>query len=156
MIKRLLNSKHTNIFIFIILFIVFCITSFAAKNILISNFNNKDFGPVSIDYIKNTGAAFSMLNTHTTLLIVVSAIILAVIVFYILKNIKNFNKSDVIFTAMLCSGIICNMSERVIDGFVTDYIRLNFITFPIFNISDLFISAGAFMLICNILFNNEQ
>lgn len=130
--------------------------SFAAKNILISNFNNKNFALFSIDYIKNTGAAFSMLNTHTTLLIVVSAIILAVIVFYIAKNIRNFNKSDVFYTAMLCAGIICNMSERIIDGFVTDYIRLNFITFPIFNVSDLFISAGAFMLICNILFNNEQ
>lgn len=156
MIKKLLNSPNTNIFMFIILFIAFCITSFAVKSVLINNFNNKDFLLVSIDYIKNYGAAFSLLNKHTTLLVIVSAIILLFIIFYIAKHIKNFNKSDVFYTAMLCAGIICNMSERIIDGFVTDYIRLNFITFPIFNISDLFISAGAFMLICNILFNNEQ
>ena len=57
---------------------------------------------------------------------------------------------------MLSSGIICNLIERIVDGFVTDYIRLTFIAFPIFNLSDVYISIGAFVLICNILFNNEQ
>ena len=155
MLKKFLNN-NTNISIFIIYFIAFIFTSFAIKNFLISNYNNKDFFLISIDYIKNYGAAFSLFNTHTNLLVIVSAIILAAIIVYIVKNIKNFSKIDIVYTAMLCSGIICNMTERIIDGFVTDYIKLNFVTFPIFNISDIFISIGAFMIICTILFNNEQ
>ena len=155
MLKKFLNN-NTNIFIFIIYCVVFIFTSFAIKNFLINNYDNKDYLLVSIDYIKNYGAAFSLFNTHTNLLVIISAIILGAIIVYIAKNIKSFSKTDVFFTAMLCSGIICNMTERINDGFVTDYIRLNFITFPIFNVSDIFISFGAFMLICTILFNNEQ
>ena len=56
----------------------------------------------------------------------------------------------------MLAGVFCNLFERIIDGFVTDYIRLNFVTFPIFNLSDVFINIGAFLVICNILFNNEH
>lgn len=142
--------------IFTLLTLVFCAFSLFMRDLLVSGFNNLDAGIFKIDYIKNYGAAFSLFHTHTSFLITVSICILFAALYYILTNIKSFTKSDIFFCALLCAGIICNLSERLLDGFVTDYIRLNFIVFPIFNISDVFISIGAFALICNILFNNEQ
>lgn len=149
------SAKKTKILTFSLLTLIFAIISFVLRNLLITNYNNYDFKLFTVDYIKNYGAAFSLFHTHTSFLIIISLIILLFALYYIYKYISEFSKSDVIFSALLCAGIICNLSERLLDGFVTDYIRLNFVIFPIFNISDMFISIGAFVLICNILFSNE-
>lgn len=150
---RINNRK---ILYFILFTLFFSAVSCASRDVLISHFNNFNFKLFSIDYIKNYGAAFSLFHTHTSFLVIISTIILLVSIFYIVHNINNFTKSDLFFSSLLCSGIICNLSERIIDGFVTDFIRLNFVAFPIFNVSDMFISIGAFVLICNILFSNES
>lgn len=149
------TKKNKKAVYFLILTMIFSLFSFFIRDYLIFNYNNANFGLFKVDYIKNYGAAFSLLHTHTSLLIVISAFILLFAIIYILKNIAYLTKTDLFFSSLLCSGITCNLIERLIDGFVTDYIRLNLIAFPIFNMSDLFISIGAFVLICNILFNNE-
>lgn len=150
------KRRLKKITIFVLLTLIFCSFSIFCKNIFIELLNNRDFGFFTIDYIKNYGAAFNILHTKTTFLVIISTCILLFTLFYIIKTITNFTKQDFIFTSMLCAGIICNLTERLNDGFVTDYIRLNTIAFPIFNVSDIFICIGAFVLICNILFNNEQ
>ena len=151
----MLSAKQKKILLFSLLTFIFAVISLLLRDLLISNCNNTDFKLFTIDYIKNYGAAFSLFHTHTSFLIVVSSAILLLALFYIYKFICEFSRSDLYISALLCAGIICNLSERIIDGFVTDYIRLNFVVFPIFNISDMFISIGAFVLICNILFSNE-
>lgn len=152
----MLSVKNTKLLSFSFLTLIFAVISFFFRNILIANYNNSNFKLFTVDYIKNYGAAFSLFHTHTSFLIVISVIILLFALYYIYKYINEFSKSDVFFSALLCAGIICNLSERLLDGFVTDYIRLNFVIFPIFNVSDMFISIGAFILICNILFSNDQ
>lgn len=147
------NVKKALFFVFITL--LFSLCSFFMRNILVEKCNNFDFKLFQIDYIKNYGAAFSLLHTHTSFLIAISLIILFVTLFYIFSNLDKFTKSDFFFSSLLCAGIICNLSERIYDGYVTDYIRLK-IAFPIFNVSDMFICIGAFVLICNILFSNES
>ena len=150
------KNKLKLLSIFVLTTLFFCCISIFLRDLLIHHFDNIDFKVFTIDYIKNYGAAFSLFHTKTNLLIVISFVIFIIMLFYIVNNIFNFSRQDFFFSAMLTSGILCNLSERIIDGFVTDYIRLNMVSFPIFNISDLFICIGAFALICNILFNNEQ
>ena len=149
------NISHIKTFLFLISTLTFSAISFVMRNILIYNYNDIDLKLFKIEYIKNYGAAFSILNSHTLFLTIFSSIILFFTMFYILKNLKIFSKYEFFFSSLLTAGIICNLIERVTDGFVTDYIRLNFVSFPIFNISDMFICIGAFMLICNILFSND-
>ena len=131
-------------------------SSFVIRNTIVTNFNNYDFKIFTVDYIKNYGAAFSILHTHTSILIIISIVILLLTLYCIASNLNKFSKLEFAFSSVLTAGILCNLSERICDGFVTDYIRLNFVTFPIFNVSDIFICVGAFVLICNILFDNEQ
>lgn len=148
--------KYSKILLFILATTILSSFSFFTRNYIISNYNSFDFKIFTVDYVKNYGAAFSILHTHTSMLIVISIAILILTLYYILINLNKLTKLEFAFSSILTSGIICNLSERICDGYVTDYIRLNYITFPIFNVSDIFICIGAFILICNILFDNEQ
>lgn len=151
-----MNRPHTKIFIFLILILFLGIISYTVRDFLINSYDGKSFNLISIEFVKNTGAAFSLFQQHTTFLIVLSIVILIGFMSYILAKIKRIKYSDLTLYALMLAGVFCNLFERISDGFVTDYIRLNFITFPIFNLSDVFINVGAFLVICNILFNNEH
>ena len=153
MTKR--NNLKRHIF-FTISVILWLVTSFLIKTFLIPILYTKDLPLLEIDYVKNYGAAFSLLGNHTNFLIVISVFILLFIIFYALKNMSKFNKIEFFFSAMLIAGILNNLFERIVYGYVFDYLKLKLINFPIFNIADIFICTGAFILICNILFNNEQ
>ena len=99
---------------------------------------------VSLIYVKNTGAAFSILENKTMLLIVFSLIALFAIFHWTINNIKRLGPVYIFWTSLLCSGVICNLYERVHFGFVRDFFKLNFVNFPVFNISDVFINLGVF------------
>lgn len=151
-----MNRPYVKIFIFLILILILGAVSYAVRDFLILGFDGANFGLISIEYVKNTGAAFSLFQQHTTFLIVISVIILVAFLSFILGIINKIKYPDLILYAFMLAGVFCNLFERIIDGFVTDYIRMNFVTFPIFNLSDVFINIGAFLVICNILFNNEH
>ncbi len=151
-----MNRPYVKIFIFLILILILGAVSYAVRDFLILGFDGANFGLISIEYVKNTGAAFSLFQQHTTFLIVISVVILVAFLSFILGIINKIKYPDLILYAFMLAGVFCNLFERIIDGFVTDYIRLNFVTFPIFNLSDVFINIGAFLVICNILFNNEH
>lgn len=146
----------TKFFIYCIVTIILAAVSFFLRNILAAYFNNRSFFFFDIDFVKNTGAAFSLFQTHTDILIVLSVFILAMVVFYVIKHLNSLKLSSLILLSLFCAGIIGNLAERIADGFVTDYIRLTFVDFPIFNISDVFINTAAFLIICNIIFNNDK
>ena len=57
------------------------------------------------------------------------------------------------WAAMLIAGISCNMYERIVFGYVRDFFKLNFIEFPVFNISDIFINISVLAIIIIIIKN---
>ena len=148
----------TPIKFFVYTFLTFILVafSFSLRNYLALNCDNRHFVFFSIDFVKNTGAAFSLFQTHTDVLIVISVAVLATVVIYVAKHLKNLAFSSLMLLSLFSAGILGNLLERMVDGFVTDYIRLTFVDFPIFNLSDIFINIAAFLIICNILFNNEK
>lgn len=109
---------------------------------------------VSLIYVKNTGAAFSILENETTILIVFSVIALFGIFHWVLNNIRRLGPVFIFWTSLLCAGIICNLYERVHFGFVRDFFKLNFVNFPVFNISDVFINFGVFAILILVITKN--
>lgn len=114
-------------------------------------------------YVKNTGAAFSFLSDKNYGIIVLSCIsvlfCIGVIVFMIKQKPKN--KLLVISLALMLSGAIGNGIDRIIKGYVVDFIEMIFIDFPVINIADIAITFGAAMIIIYVLFfdkskNNEE
>lgn len=95
-----------------------------------------------ITYAKNTGAAFSLLNGNNFLIIIISLIAIYFIYMYLLKEEKS-----ILIKALILSGVISNLIDRIIRGFVVDYFNFKLINFPIFNIADICIVIGFLLYI---------
>ena len=95
-------------------------------------------------FTKNNGAAFSMMSGRQFTLILIALFALIYIIYYIKKyNVKNIGYS------FLVGGIIGNLLDRMIYGYVIDFIGIDIFKyhFPIFNIADIFIVVGAFLIL---------
>ncbi len=110
---------------------------------------------LNLTYAKNTGAAFSIMQNSKAFLIALSIIALLVIVSYILHNIKSLSKKTILFLSFLVSGILGNLVERIEYGYVRDFFEFTFCNFPIFNISDIFITVGVIGIVIRILFSRK-
>ena len=104
---------------------------------LIKNFLN-------LTYVRNTGAAFSILEDGRIFLIIVSFLALFLILNHLNK--KKLTKIDYFAFSFLIAGIAGNLMDRIIHGYVIDYINFEIIHFPIFNFADILIIVGALTL----------
>lgn len=102
---------------------------------------------LTITHVHNTGAAFSILSNNVLLLISISLIALVFIYYYILKNIK-YSKLDIIIYSLLIGGIFGNLIDRVVHGYVIDYLSVKIFNynFPVFNLADIGIVISVFLL----------
>ena len=137
-----------SIFIMVDLILKFIVSSKLVENDIIKVIPNF----FSIYYLKNTGAAFSILQDSTAFLVILSALILLVLNNYIDKE-KDLNKISEISLGMVIGGIFGNMIDRIINHSVTDFIsfRIFNYNFPVFNIADIGITVGVFLLLISVL-----
>jgi signal peptidase II len=117
--------------------------------ILVENYLTKELSVIKnifyFTYVKNDGAAFSILGSQRLLLVILSILALFFIIYYVTKKDKNG-----IGYFFLIGGIIGNLIDRIFLGYVIDFIGIY--TFPIFNIADIFIVLGAIL----VLFEKEK
>ena len=146
------KSKIIYLFISIIFFIL--LNGYLSDLIILNGFKLPQNPILSIFYIQNQGAAFNIFDGQRVFLIAFAITAIIGMIFYTIKHISKFTGMELFFASILASGIFNNMIERTILGYVRDYIKLNFIDFPIFNISDIFINIGVIGIICIILKNN--
>lgn len=118
--------------------------------VLIKNF-------FSINYLKNTGAAFSILTNQTFILIIISFIIIFVLDRFLTKE-KNLNNLSVISIGLILGGIFGNLLDRIIYKGVIDYLsfRIFSYNFPVFNFADMAITIGTFLLLFNMVKEDIQ
>lgn len=102
----------------------------------------------SIIYTNNTGAAFSILLGKRIFLIVVAVLIIGVLLYYIKRN-KIEKKIDIIALSFMVGGSLGNLIDRIIRGYVIDFISIKIgnYNFPIFNVADILIVIGVFLLL---------
>ena len=142
------NIKYNRFFFIFISIIVFLSDQFT-KYIITKNYNsliNKDLILFSIDYVKNFGAAFNLFDGSRIFLSIISIIITILLIFIILNN-KNTTNIDLYSFSFILGGTMGNGFDRVINGYVIDFINLNFINFPVFNIADVSINIGLILII---------
>ena len=103
----------------------------------------------TIDYVKNFGAAFNIFSGSRIFLSTVSILFSLILIYFILKN--NINKTiDLLSYSFILGGSLGNGIDRIFKGYVVDFINLNFINFPIFNLADIAINIGFFLLFYNL------
>ena len=103
-------------------------------------------GLVDVRLVHNTGAAWGMFAGNTALLGVFSLMVVCVLVGYFVYDRKNVNLLQTIGIALVGAGGIGNAIDRFIQGYVTDFIAVTFIDFPVFNVADIGVTCGVVLL----------
>ena len=114
---------------------------------------------LSIFYVENTGAAFSMLQDNTIFLTVINALFIIVLHMFIKKE-KDLSKFSCLSLGLIMGGMFGNLLDRIIHHGVIDFIYISLIDFPVFNIADMGITIGVVLLIISFILEkrskNEQ
>ena len=155
-----MNKKISNLIYFIICYVFLIYANLSLSNFVIYNIKHgyrftSDI--ISLHYVKNTGAAFSLLKDSREILIILSVIALVLLFLYAIKHIKTISMKSLFFIALLSAGIAGNLHERISLGYVRDFFEFSFINnFPVFNVSDIFINIGVIALIILILIRKTK
>ena len=113
-------------------------------------------GIIQLTYVRNTGAAFSMLQGQRWLFVVVFVILTVLIVLEYFKSPMPFTKFERWCIAAVYGGGLGNVIDRVFRGYVVDMLETKFMDFPVFNVADCFITCGCILLLVHIIFFNKN
>ncbi len=152
-------NKASKFIYFTICYVFFIVTDLYLSNVMVENLRNgfhMSNAIFSLNYVKNTGAAFSILQDSRELLIILSMIALVLLALHVINHLKSISLKTCFLIALLSAGIAGNLHERIIYGYVRDYFHLNFVNFPVFNISDIFINVSVIALIIMILIKKTK
>ena len=107
--------------------------------------------------VYNTGAAFSMLNDHSWILLLIS-IISSIVIAYFMKDFSLKRRPLYsIAIVLILSGCIGNMIDRMFNSYqVYDFIELEFVNFAIFNIADCYLTVGVIIMAVFLLFFEQK
>ena len=97
---------------------------------------------LSFTFVKNEGAAFGILQGARIFFIVLTIIVLIGAIYYIVKM-RPTSRLEKWALALIAGGAVGNFIDRAYFGFVRDFIMVEFIDFPVFNIADCFVCIGA-------------
>ena len=137
---------YKKLFIFGIIFLLIDQITKGLVNIYMDvNESIKIFNFLSLTYVHNIGAAFSMLEGARWLFIILGIIALNIIYIFFIKD-KNLSNFEIVIYALLLSGIIGNLIDRILYGYVIDFIDFTIFDFAIFNLADSFIVISVILL----------
>lgn len=152
----MINKIQTKIYFLSLSIFIVLIDQFT-KYLMFHNkklFINKDFLLFKLDFVKNYGAAFNIFSGSRIFLSLIS-ILFSIILIYLIFRKNTLNSFDLYSYSFILGGTFGNGIDRIYRGFVVDFINLNIINFPVFNIADISINIGFIFLLYNIFKNNR-
>ncbi len=152
----MINKIQTKLYFLSISFFIVLIDQFTKYLILYNKklFINKDFLLFKLDFVKNYGAAFNIFSGSRIFLSLIS-IFFSIILIYLIFRKNTLLPFNLYSYSFILGGTIGNGIDRIYKGFVVDFINLNIINFPVFNLADISINIGFIFLLFNIFKNNR-
>ena len=152
----MINKIQTKLYFFSLSIFIVLIDQFTKYLIFYNHkiFLNKDFLIFKLDFVKNYGAAFNIFSGSRVFLSLIS-IFFSILIIYLMFRKNTLNSLDLYSFSFILGGTIGNGIDRIYRGFVVDFINLNIINFPVFNIADISINIGFIILLYNIFKNNR-
>lgn len=103
-----------------------------------------------LTYVENKGVAFGMFSDMRWLFVALTSVLLFFIIFYMFKK-RPSGKMFYIASGLIIGGGIGNLIDRLLYGYVIDYLSLSFFS-PVCNFADYCITIGTALLIIYLLF----
>ena len=132
---------------YLVIIIFFSILDQISKIYINYNFNklfNRDLIFFTLEFVRNNGAAFNIFSGSRIFLSCISLISTIILSYFIfISNNNLINKYGLSF---ILAGSISNGIDRILNGYVIDFIKIKFIDFPVFNIADIVINIGVLIL----------
>ena len=105
---------------------------------------------VSLTYLQNRGAAFSMLQDQQWLFAVITLVVMVGAIWYLHEHMED-SLWLVFGLILIIAGGLGNFIDRMSQGFVVDMFHLDFINFAIFNVADSYLTVGVIVLLIAML-----
>ena len=114
-------------------------------------------GVLSLSYIENRGAAFGIMQGRQWLLIVISAVMIAAAVVFYIRRIRDIQYRYLrVLIVFLVAGALGNMIDRIMLGYVRDFIYFKLIDFPVFNVADIYVTVSAVLILIWIILHGDS
>ena len=152
----MINKIQTKLYFLSLSIFIVLIDQFTKYLMTYNNnlFINKDFLLFKLDFVKNYGAAFNIFSGSRIFLSLIS-ILFSILLIYLIFRKNTLNLFDLYSYSFILGGTIGNGIDRIYKGFVVDFINLNIINFPVFNIADISINIGFIFLLYSLFKNNR-
>ncbi len=168
MTDKTVKSKNICcIFLWSILFVILTAADRITKIMAYNNLKDNDSvvvikGFLSLTYVENKGAAWGIMSGRINLLAIATIIIIPFLIFLFIRAWKSKKYFDLkksryltilqLDMILLLAGAVGNFIDRILMGFVVDFFQFTFIDFPVFNVADCYITAGAFIFVIIYIF----
>ena len=145
-------KRKVSIFISILLLIILdqAVKGYVVKEIPLGGMRRFIPKVVSLTYLKNSGAAFSMLENQQWFFTIITLTAMGAAFVYLYRHIKG-SLWLLLGLTLIISGGIGNFIDRVRQGFVVDMFHLDFMNFAIFNVADIYLTIGVGLLLIYLL-----
>ena len=145
-------KRKVSIFIIILLLILLdqAVKGYVVKEIPLGGMRRFIPKVVSLTYLKNSGAAFSMLENQQWFFTIITLIAMGAAFVYLYRHIKG-SIWLLLGLTLIISGGIGNFIDRLRQGFVVDMFHLDFMNFAIFNVADIYLTIGVGLLLIYLL-----
>ena len=145
-------KRKVSIFISILLLILLdqAVKGYVVKEIPLGGMRRFIPKVVSLTYLKNSGAAFSMLENQQWFFTIITLIAMGAAFVYLYRHIKG-SIWLLLGLTLIISGGIGNFIDRLRQGFVVDMFHLDFMNFAIFNGADIYLTIGVGLLLIYLL-----
>lgn len=129
------------------------------KYLTVSNLQlgeTKEFipGALSFTNIRNTGAAWSLLEGKMWFFYIITILVVGVIFYLLVKHVHS-SKWFTIGLSLVLAGALGNFIDRVRLGYVVDMFQTDFINFPIFNVADTALVIGVICIFIYLILDDK-
>ncbi|MEZ7601460.1 signal peptidase II [Streptococcus sp. 27098_8_91] len=126
------------------------VKSYVVQNIALGEVKTWIPNLVSLTYLQNRGAAFSILQDQQLLFAVITLVVVVGAIWYLHKHMED-SFWMVLGLTLIIAGGLGNFIDRISQGFVVDMFHLDFINFAIFNVADSYLTVGVIILLIAML-----
>jgi len=111
-------------------------------------------GLVGILRHRNYGALWGLGDDYPTLLILISFAAMGLIV-WLFVSAKPHRRLTDLALALMMAGAVGNLIDRLLLGYVSDFIKLLFVKYPVFNLADVWLTVGVGLMLVGLAFGRK-